>query len=155
VFFVEAAENTTEPRAAAEEASGFVVGKFQGVVFGDVDAADFFELEEFALDHFLREIDEDVEDVEIAFLQGDVERLHVEPVAGEDAAVIAPAGIGRGAAAASIGAVDDVIVNKCGAVEEFDDSGELDGAARVTFASGSVAVGEQEQCGAEALSSPA
>ena len=123
MFFVEAAEDSAEARAAAEEAGGFVGGEFEGVFFGDVDAADFFELEEFAFDHFLGEIDEDVEDAEIAFLQGDVEGLHVEPVAGEDAAMIAPAGVGGGAAAAGVGAVDDVVVNQSGAVEEFDDGG--------------------------------
>jgi len=123
VFFVEAAENSAEAGAAAEEARGFVGGELQGVVFGDVDAADFFELEEFAFDHFLGEIDEDVEDVEIALLQGDVERLHVEPVAGENAAMIAPAGVGGGAAAAGVGAVDDVVVDQSGTVEEFDYGG--------------------------------
>jgi hypothetical protein len=49
-----------------------------------------------------------------------VEGLHVEPIAGEDAAVIAPAGISGRAAAASVGAVDDVVVNESGAVKEFD-----------------------------------
>jgi len=140
VFFVEAAENSAEAGAAAEEARGFVGGELQGVVFGDVDAADFFELEEFAFDHFLGEIDEDVEDVEIALLQGDVERLHVEPVAGENAAMIAPAGVGGGAAAAGVGAVDDVVVDQSGTVEEFDYGGKFDGAAGVAFASGGIAV---------------
>ena len=108
-LFVEAAENSAEAGAAAEEAGGLVGGKFEGVVFGDVDAADLFELEEFAFNHFLGEIDQDVEDVEIAFLQGDVEGLHVEPVAGEDAAMIAPAGISGGAAAAGVGIIARVI----------------------------------------------
>ena len=155
VFFVEAAENAAEAGAAAEEAGGFVSGQFQGVVFGNVDAANFFELEEFAFDHFLREIDQDVEDVEISFLQGDVERLHVEPVAGEDAAVVAPTGVGGWAATSGIGTVDNVVVDERCAVEEFDDGGELDGAAGVAFASGCVAVGKKEQRGAEALPSPA
>jgi len=155
VFFVEPAEDSAEAGAAAEEAGGFVGGEFQGVIFGDVDAADLFELQEFAFDHFLGEIDEDVEDVEIAFLQGDMERLHVEPVAGENAAMIAPAGIGGGAAAAGVGAVDDVVVNESGAVKEFDYGGELDSAAGVAFAARGVAVGEEEQRGAEAFPSPA
>src|ERR1700674_5815100 len=120
MLFVEAAQDAAEASAAAEEASGLVGGEFQGFVLGDVDAADFFELQEFAFDHFLREIDQDIEDVEIAFLQGDMEGLHVEPIAGEDAAMIAPAGIGGRAAAASVGAVDDIVVNESGAVEEFD-----------------------------------
>jgi hypothetical protein len=40
-------------------------------------------------------------------------------------------------------------------VEEFDDGGEFDGAAGIAFAAGGVAVGEEEQCGAEALPPPA
>src|SRR6202030_2876235 len=155
VFLVEAAEDSAEAGAAAGEGSGLVCGKFQGVFFGDVNTANFFELQEFAFDHFLREIYQDVEDVEIALLQGDVERLHVQPVAGEDAAMIAPAGVGGGAATACVGAINHIVVDKGGAVEEFDDGGELDGAAGIAIASGSVAVSEQEQCGAETLPSPA
>ena len=104
------------------------VARLQSVIFGDVDAADFFELNEFAFDHFLREVDQNVEDAEIAFFEGHLERLHVQPVAGENAAMIAPAGIGRRTAAAGVGAVDDVVVNQRGAVKQFDDRGETNGA---------------------------
>jgi hypothetical protein len=45
--------------------------------------------------------------------------------------MIAPAGVGGGAAAASVGAVDDVVVNKRGAVEKFDDCGETNGAGTI------------------------
>jgi hypothetical protein len=69
--------------------------------------------------------------------------------------VIAPAGIRGRATAARVGAINDVVVNEGGAVEEFDYGGELDGAAGVAFASGGVAVGKQEQRWAETLPSPA
>src|SRR5256885_15880156 len=54
----QAAEHGSEARAAAEQASGLVRRKTQGVLFTHVDASDFFQLNELALDHFLREIDE-------------------------------------------------------------------------------------------------
>ncbi len=69
--------------------------------------------------------------------------------------MIAPAGVGGGTAAASVGAVDDVVVDQGGAVEKFDDSGEFDGAAAFGRRTGGVAVTEQKQCRAKALPSPA
>ena len=78
--------------------------------------AEFLHLEELALDHLLGEGDEEVEDVEVALGEGGVEGLHVEPVAGEDAFGVAPGGVGGGAAAASVGLVDDVVVDEGGGV---------------------------------------
>ena len=86
-------------------------GEFEGVFFGDIHAANFGELDEFAFDHFLSEVDEDIEDVEIAFFESDLEGLHIEPIAGEDAAVIAPTGIGGRATATGVGAIDHIIVD--------------------------------------------
>ena len=51
--------------------------------------------------------------------EGHAERLHVHPVAGQYAAMIAPAGIGRGTAAPRVGAVDHVIVDERRAVDQF------------------------------------
>jgi hypothetical protein len=45
--------------------------------------------------------------------------------------MIAPAGIGGGAAAARVGTVNDIVVDERGAVEEFDNGGEADGAGAV------------------------
>jgi hypothetical protein len=59
--------------------------------------------------------------------------------------MIAPAGIGGGAAAAGVSAVYDVVVDESGAVKEFDYGGETNGSGAI-FAG--VSVGEQEQRGA-------
>ena len=131
VFFVETTENAAEAGAPAKETGGLIGRKLEGVVLRDINAADLFELEEFAFDHFLGEIDEDVEDMEVTFLQRNLERLHVEPVAGEDAAMVAPAGIGGGAATARVGGVDDVVVDERGAVEKLNDGGEFYGALTI------------------------
>jgi hypothetical protein len=112
-------------------------------------------LEEFALDHFLGEIDKDVEDAEVAFFQRHLERLHIEPVAGQNAAMVAPAGIGRGAAPASVGTIDDIIMNQGSAMKKFDDGGEPDGAATIGLATTSVAMTKEQESRPKALPSPA
>jgi hypothetical protein len=45
--------------------------------------------------------------------------------------MIAPAGVGGRAAAASVSAVDDVVVDQRSAVEKFDNGGEANGAATI------------------------
>ena len=45
----------------------------------------------------------DVEQMEIAFAQSDLEGLHVEPVAGENGHMVAPDDVGGGTAAAFAG----------------------------------------------------
>ncbi len=89
-FTLEAAQHCAEPRAAAEKTCGFVSGQPESIFFRDIDAADFCELDQFAFDHFLSQVDQNVENPEIAFFQGHLKGLHVQPVAGEDAAMIAP-----------------------------------------------------------------
>ena len=155
VFFIEAAENAPQTRATAEEAGGLEGGKSKCVFFGDVNAADFLQLQQFAFNHFLSQINEDIEHVEIAFLERDLEGLHVQPIAGEDAAMIAPAGVGGGPAAARVRAINHIVVNQSRAVEKFDDGGKLNGALRVAIAAGGVTVGQQQQRGAQTLPSPA
>ena len=67
--------------------------------------ADALELQQFAFHHHLREADQQIENLEIALAQGDLEGLHVEPVAGQHAGVIAPLArwsrAGRGASRAA------------------------------------------------------
>jgi len=95
----------------------------QGILLGDLQAADLGQLNQLAFDHLLGEVDQDIEHVKIAFFQGDLERLHIEPIPCQNAPVIAPARVGGRTATTCIGAVDDVIVNEGSAVEKFNDSG--------------------------------
>ncbi len=62
--------------------------------------------------------------------------------------MIAPAGICGGAAAASVGAVNYVVVDEGGAVQKFDHGGEANGTGTIFTG---VGIGEQEQRGAQAL----
>ena len=93
-------------------------------------AADAIELDQFAFDHHLGEADQQIENVEIAFAQRDLKRLHVEPVAGEHAGVIAPLHVGGRAAAAGLRHVDHVVMDERGGVDHFHDRAELDGGLR-------------------------
>src|SRR5260370_11510051 len=97
-------------------------------------------------------MDQNMENSKIAFFQGHLKRLHIQPVAGQHAAVIAPSGIRGGAAAARVGTVDHVVVNQCRAVQKLDDSREANGTA--VLAAG-VASGEKQERSTHALPSPA
>src|SRR5260370_31055859 len=66
--------------------------------------------------------------------------------------MIAPFGIGGGAAAACVGAVDHVVVNQRCAVQKLDDSGKADGTA--IFAT-CVTRGKKQESGTHALPSAA
>src|SRR5205814_7812815 len=89
-FALETAEQGVEPRAATEKARGIVSSQPQSACFGYIDASDFSELNQFAFDHLLSQIDQNVEDAKIALLQSHLKRLHVQPVSGKHAAMIAP-----------------------------------------------------------------
>src|SRR5215472_559220 len=128
-LFAQTAKHRAKARAAAEQARRFVGGQAQRIFLGYVDTANFFELNQLAFDHFLRQVDKDVENAEIALFEGHLEGLHVEPIASEDAAVIAPLCIGGGPAAARARAVDHVVVDKRSAVKQLDDRGKANGAA--------------------------
>src|SRR5262249_1338133 len=93
---------------------------------GDSDLADALELKQLAFDHHLRERDEQLEDLEVPLPEGDLECLHVEPVAGEDAGVIAPFDVGGGPAASRLGGVDHVVVDQGGGVDHLDDGAQVD-----------------------------
>ena len=82
--------------AGGEQAGGLAVHQFHAIGFGDVDAADALELEQLAFHHHLGEADQQVENLEIALAQGDLKGLHVEPVAGQHAGVIAPLALAEG-----------------------------------------------------------
>ena len=69
----EATENCAETRATAEKTRGLVSSQFQGVFFVYIDTADFGELDEFAFDHLLREVDQNIENTEVAFLERHLE----------------------------------------------------------------------------------
>jgi len=93
--------------------------QFQRIGLADVDPAQPLELQQFAVHHALRQRDQQVEDVKAPQPQGDLERLHVEPVAGEHRDLVAPDDVGGALAAPRLGLVDDVVVDQRGGVDQF------------------------------------
>ncbi len=107
-------------------------------------------MQQLALDHVLREIDENVQNAEITFLKRHLKRLHVKPIAGQHAAMIPPAGIRGGPAASRVGAIDDIVVDQRGAMNQFHDGAQPhSGSAAVARVSG----GKQQKRGTQALAS--
>src|SRR5258708_13149083 len=115
--------------------------------------ANLGKLNQFAFHHLLREVNENIQNAEVAFLQRHLKRLHVEPVARKNAAMISPAGIRGGPSAARVRAVDYVVMNQRGAMEKLDDGGKADCAALTTLTP--VTRGKNQKRGPQALSSAA
>ena len=91
--------------------------------------AQFLHLQQFAFDHLLGQIDQRIQDAEVALLHRDFEGLHVKPVAGQHAFGIAPLRVGRGTAAPGLGFVDDVVVDQRRGVDDFHHRAQFDRAA--------------------------
>ena len=79
-----AAQHAADSHAHREQARRFAIDQIEMLLQRN-QLAEFFHLEQFAFDHLLGQVDEDVDDAEIAFLHRDLERLHIEPVAGQHA----------------------------------------------------------------------
>ena len=79
-----------------------------------------------------------------------LERLHVEPVAREHAHVVSPARIRRRASAAHVGAVDHVVVDQRGAMDQLDDRAQPDRAVSLVSR---ISRGKQQQRGTQPLAS--
>ncbi len=84
------------------------------------------KLQQFAFDHVLREVDQNIENGEIAFAQRHLKRLHVEPVAREHAHVISPPRVRAGPAAARIRAVNHIVMDQRGAVNHLHHGAQPD-----------------------------
>jgi hypothetical protein len=121
-------------------------------LLGQIHAPEFGELKQFALDHVLGELDQHIKDLEVSFRERHLKRLHVQPVACQDAAMISPAGVCRGAAAACVSAVNHVVMNERGAVDQLDDGAQTD---RASSAVSRISSRKQQQRRAQALASAA
>src|SRR5882724_5018823 len=149
LFPFKPAKHGAEPRASAEQTGRFVCRELQRILFRHINPPDFRKLNKFAFDHLLREINQDIEDSEVALFQRHLKRLHVQPVAREHTAMISPARICRRPPAPRVRAVNHVVVNQRGAVQQFDNCRKSD----CSFSAPSrITICQQQQCGAHALS---
>ena len=115
-----------QPRAHAEQAGRLAIHQFHAVGFGDVDPADALELQQLAFHHHLGQADQQVQDLEIALAQRDLEGLHVQPVARQHAGVIAPLDVGGGTSAARLRRIDHVVVHQRRGVDHLHHRAQLD-----------------------------
>src|SRR5262249_23804115 len=152
LFSFESTEHCAESRASAKKACCFVRRKFQGIFFSHINTANLRELNQFAFDHLLGEINQDIENAEIALFERHLKRLHVQPIAGKHAAVISPARIRRRATAPRVRAVNHIIMNQRCTVQQFHHSSETN---RSFSATPCVAVRKQQQCRPHPLSTSA
>ena len=88
--------------------------------------AELFHLQQFALDHLLRQFDQYIKNAEIALLHGNLEGLHVEPVASQHAFRVAPLGVSRRTPAANLSLINDVVMDERRGMNNFDNRCELD-----------------------------
>src|SRR3974390_362989 len=120
-----AGKDSAQPHADGKQTGGLAVNQLKVFVDGD-GLTEAFNLQQFAFDHGLGQLNQGVEDVEIALLYSNLEGLHVEPVSGENALGIAPLGVGRRATAPCLSLVDDVVVHEGGGVDDFHNGAQLD-----------------------------
>ena len=120
------------------------LAKDQVEIFFLIDeVAELLGLEEFTLNHLLRKGDEEVENAEVAFGEGGLEALHIEPVARENTFGVAPGSVRRWTAAARVGFADDVVVDESGGVEHLDHGTEAD--ARLVLTAKSFGAKKKQQ----------
>src|SRR5690349_1211383 len=91
--------------------------------------SELFHLQQFTLDHLLRQLNQHVKNAEISLLHRDLECLHVKPVARQHTFRVAPLGVGCWPAASDLGIVDDVIMYERSSVNDFHDCSQPDSPA--------------------------
>src|SRR5947209_5278996 len=146
-LFRSSGDDGAHAHADRKQASGLAVDKVKVLVERDA-LAQLLDLQQLALDHLLGKINEHVEDAEVALLHRDAEGLHVEPVAGQHAHGVPPVGVGGGTSAASLGLVNDVVMDQGSGVNDLHHRAQLDDAASAVIEE---LCREQQQRGTNAL----
>ncbi len=118
-------QDSAQLHAYGEQARRLAEDQLEVLFDGD-DLSQPLDLQQFALDHGLGQIDQRVEHLEVSFLDRDFEGLHVEPVARQHALRVAPLGVGGRTAAPRLGLVDDVVVNQRRCVNDLDHGAQPD-----------------------------
>ena len=93
----------------------------------------FFHLQQFAFDHLLGQLNQNIQHPEIPLLHRNLERLHVEPVARQNALRISPLSVGGGAPTTGLSLINDVIVHQGGGVNDLHHRSQADGSASLVI----------------------
>ena len=142
------AQHGADLRAGLEQPRGLAVNDVEVACLAGVRIACVHELQHFALGDGVGGIGHDVHDAHAVERDHHLKGARIQKIADQDAGGVAEHLVGRLAAAAQRGAVDDVVVQQRGGVNELDDGRRLD----VLFAAVSAgARGQQHQKGAQAL----
>src|SRR5579884_3493632 len=72
-------EHRAQTRASAEQAGRFAVDQIQMLLNRDIQPTDHPQLDQFTFHHQLRQLNQNVEDMEVALLQGHLKGLHIKP----------------------------------------------------------------------------
>src|SRR5208283_1362465 len=120
-----AAENSAQLHAHGKEAGRLAIDELEVLVHRD-GFAEALDLQQLAFHHGLGELDEGVKNLKIALFDGDLEGLHVEPVAGEHAFRVAPLRVGGGAPTPCLRFVNDVVVDQRRGMNNFDYGAKFD-----------------------------
>ena len=113
-------------RSRFEQQRGFAKDHFQIAGLIQRKVADVRQLHNLALGDHVSRIGENLQDRHPFQRHHQLKRARVEKVAHQDAGWVAPARIGGNPSAPQVGAVDDVVVQQGGGVEELDDRGQFD-----------------------------
>ena len=96
------------------------------LVLGDVHITSLRQLVQLPFDHPERDVAEQPDDLQRVLRERHRHRLDVEVVAQEHRDVVAPSRVHGQPAAPQVGAVDDVVMDECGRMDELDHRGVED-----------------------------
>ena len=119
--------NGSETRACGEKARRLAGADPYVVVNREIERSALLELDQLAFHHSARDVDENIQDLEIVKLESNVKSRHVHPVAGQYGDLVTPLGIRRSPASSDLGVVNDVVMDERCDVNQFNYAGQLHG----------------------------
>src|SRR5687767_654795 len=129
-------QNRRDLCAGLEQLGGLPVNDLEIAFFGGVRVVRVQQLQDFAFGDFVGRGGHHVHDSHAFQRDHHFEGARVDVIADQHAGFVAPDFVGGVAAAAQLGAIDDVVVEQGGGVDEFDDRGGF-GMAFAPIATGS------------------
>ena len=119
-------EEGPELAGDGEEGAGFHLDNFVIIGDGESEVEAALGLDDFAATDFAGGVGDGATDFAIGEGGGEFEGVSEEAIAEEDGDGVAPFGVGGGETSAFVGAVEDVVVDESGGVDEFDDHREVE-----------------------------
>ena len=118
-------DDRRDAAGGGEQRGGLGADDLEILLLAGIDPPLRGQLLDLAFGDHRRRVTEDLEDLQAAVLDHQLERAAEQEIADQDAGRIAPDEVGGALAAAGAGAVDDVVVEQGRGVDELDRGGEL------------------------------